>query len=65
MSVDTYLRGKNTQGYHKVALEDVEILVAPTLVGMSETIDMGLKQFLMFKSFSVDVEVKGHHHSLA
>ncbi len=65
MSVDTYLRGKNMQGYHKVALEDVEILVAPTLAGMSETIDLGLKRFLMFKSFSVDVEVKGHHHSLA
>ena len=63
MSVDTYLRGKNTQGYHKVALEDVEILVAPSLAGMSKTIDLGLKKFLMFKSFSMDVEVKGHRHS--
>lgn len=65
MSVYTYLRGKNTQGYHKGALEDVEILVAPSLAGWSKTIDLGLKKFLMVKSFSVDVEVKGHHHSLA
>jgi hypothetical protein len=65
VSVDTYLKGKNTQGYHKVSLENVDILVAPSLADMSESIDLGLKQFLMFKSFSVDVAVKGHHHSLA
>jgi hypothetical protein len=65
VSVDTYLKGKNTQEYHKVSLDDVEILVAPSLAGMSERIDLGLKQFLMFKFFSVDVAVKGHQHSLA
>ena len=65
MSVATYLRGKNTSGYHKVSLDDVDILVAPSLAEMSESIDLGLKQFLMFKFFSVDVAVKGHNHSLA
>jgi hypothetical protein len=65
VSVDTYLKGKNTQGYQKVSLEDIDILVAPSLAEMSESIDLGLRKFLMFKSFSVDVAVKGHHHSLA
>ena len=31
---------------------------------MSESIDLGMRQFLMSKSFSVNVALKGHHHFL-
>ena len=65
MSVDTYLRGKNIAGYQRVSQDGVEVLIAPSLAGMSESIDLRLKRFLMFKSLSVDVTVKGHQHSLA
>ncbi|HEX9681711.1 MAG TPA: hypothetical protein VGA13_01395 [Acidimicrobiales bacterium] len=37
MSVDTYLRGKNTAGYRKVRVQgdgaQLKVLVAPTLAG--------------------------------
>ncbi|MDH3294238.1 MAG: hypothetical protein OER95_07940 [Acidimicrobiia bacterium] len=38
MAVDTYLKGKNTSKYRKVRQDDVEVLVAPTIVRLAQEV---------------------------
>ncbi len=59
MSVDTYLKGKNTAPYRAIDLEGLKILVANSLVGWAQTVRLGVRQFLLWKSFEVEVE---HRH---
>ena len=56
MSVDTYLKGKHTAPYRRVELEDLQILVAPALMGWAARVEIELRQFLFWTSFDVLVE---------
>ena len=58
MSVDTYLKGKNLAPYRTVEQNGVKILVAPKLIQWAATVQVGVKQFLIFKSFEVGAEHK-------
>ena len=60
MSVDTYLKGKNTAPYRRVEFEGLEILVAPALTRWAQRVEIGLSRFLFWKSFVVVVE---HAHT--
>ena len=59
MSVDTYLKGKNLAPYQTVEHEGVKILVAPSLTRWAESVQLNVKQFLIWKSFDIAVE---HRH---
>ena len=59
MSVDTYLKGKNLSPYSAVRQDDVEILVAPSLLQWAERVHLDARQFLVWKSFQVEAE---HRH---
>ena len=66
MAVDTYLRNKNTSRYQTVQQEDVQFLVAPTLALNAKRLHVGLKKFLLWRSWSIQIEpVSDHLHSLA
>jgi len=58
VSVDTYLKGKNLSPYRAVEQDGVKILVAPNLIQWAAAVHLGVKQFLMFKSFEVGAEHK-------
>ena len=58
MSVDTYLKGKNLAPYRTVEQDGVKILVAPKLIQWAASVQVGVKQFLIFKSFEVGAEHK-------
>ena len=58
MSVDTYLKGKNLAPYKAVEQDGVKILVAPKLIQWAATVQVDVKQFLIFKSFEVGAEHK-------
>ena len=58
MSVDTYLKGKNLAPYRTVEQDGVQILVAPKLIQWAAAVQVGVKQFLIFKSFEVGAEHK-------
>ncbi len=59
MSVDTYLKGKNIAPYRAVTFEGLKILVASSLMQWAESVRLGVSQFLIWKSFEVEVE---HRH---
>ena len=59
MSVDTYLKRKNLAPYSELTQGDVRILVAPSLQRWAEAVYVGAKQFLLWKSFDIEVE---HRH---
>ena len=56
MSVDTYLKGKNLAPYRTVEHDGVKILVAPKLIQWAAAVQVGVKQFLIFKAFEVGAE---------
>ena len=59
MSVDTYLKGKDTSGYRHVSHDDVEVLIAPSLAKWSETVTMAAKGPRFWRRLDVAVE---HEH---
>jgi hypothetical protein len=59
VSVDTYLKGKNLSPYRAIEHSDVKILVAPKLLQWAAAVYLDVKQFLLWKSFQVEVE---HRH---
>lgn len=59
MSVDTYLKGKNISRYAVVDEEDVRILLSPKLVEWAQSIHVDVRQRLIRRALSVDVE---HRH---
>jgi hypothetical protein len=59
VSVDTYLKGKNTLPYKAIDLEGLKILVAHSLMGWAKTVRLGVSRFLIWRSFEVEVE---HQH---
>ena len=61
MSVDTYLKGKNTSRYQVLRQDGVEILVAFGLGRYARRIHLDMKKFLAWKSFDVAIEPKHNH----
>jgi hypothetical protein len=59
VSVDTYLKGKNTSKYHRYREGGVDVLVAPSLVRWAQWVDLDVRTFLLWKSWEIEVE---HRH---
>lgn len=62
MSVDTYLKGKDTSGYLRVVHDDVEVLVSPTMARWSQQVNLDTRAGLFGRSLHVEVE---HDHGPA
>jgi hypothetical protein len=60
VSVDTYLKGKNTKPYASLDIDGLQVLVSPRLVAYAQTVEVELNKFLFWKSFEVFVE---HRHA--
>jgi hypothetical protein len=58
VSVDTYLKGKNTKPYAALDFEGLRVLVSPRLAEWAASVEVGLSKFLFWKSFEVFVEHK-------
>ena len=61
MSVDTYLKGKNTSKYQRVRQNELEILIPPGLSRFAKRIELDAKKFLFWRGFDVWVEAKHAH----
>jgi hypothetical protein len=53
VSVDTYLKGKNTSVYTRVFDDDVEILVSPTLIQYANLIELVTQKKLVGSKLAV------------
>jgi hypothetical protein len=62
VSVDTYLKGKNTSSYRRVHVDDVTILVAKPLLQMAERIDLVTRKRLLGRRL---VAIAYHQHTNA
>lgn len=62
MSVDTYLKGKDTRDYRRASYEDVEVLVAPSMARWSSSVHLDTKGALFWRGFDIVVE---HEHGPA
>ena len=49
MSVDTYLKGKKTNGYKRIHEEDLLILIAPTLTRFANELHLVTKKKIVGK----------------
>ncbi|MGB0112258.1 MAG: hypothetical protein WBP59_03475 [Ilumatobacteraceae bacterium] len=58
MSVDTNVKGKNLGAYRKLRHEKMQILVAPMLIGMAESMRIVTKGRLS-KSLTVEFKASG------
>lgn len=58
MSVDTYLKGKDTSDYQRVRHDDVEVLVAPSMARWAQTVRMAAKGRLRRR---LDIAVEHEH----
>lgn len=58
MSVDTYLKGKNTSGYSSFAQDGVKILVPPRLLQWVSWVRIDAKQFLLWRFFDIEAELQ-------
>ena len=58
MSVDTYLRGKDTRDYLRVETDGVEVLVAPVLSQLADQITLRLDGWLVRR---LNAEVAHEH----
>lgn len=62
MSVDTYLKGKNTSGYRKVHHDDVTVLVAKQLTVHASRIELVTRKRLIGQKL---VALAHHEHTAA
>jgi hypothetical protein len=62
VSVDTYLKGKNTSTYRKIHHEDITILVAKQLVQYASKIELVTKKKLLGTKLTA---VAHHQHTAA
>ncbi len=62
MSVDTYLKGKNTSRYRKYNQDDVLILVAPQLMRYAHKVDLVVRKRLVGAKL---VAIAHHEHTAA
>ena len=61
MSVDTYLKRKNTAGYHVSHHNDLEVLVSDTLTRVVKKAHVSVKRTFFFKTLAVEIEAKEFH----
>lgn len=57
MSVDTYLKGKNTGSYKRVFDDDLEIMVSPKLLQYANIVELVAKKKLL----GAKLDVIAHH----
>jgi hypothetical protein len=62
VSVDTYLKGKDTSTYTRMEHEDIAVLVAPVMARWSERIRLAANRGLLRRRFDITVE---HQHGPA
>jgi hypothetical protein len=62
VSVDTYLKGKDTSTYRRVAQDGIDVLVAPAMARWSERVDLTTKRGVLGRGLTVDVT---HEHGPA
>jgi len=62
VSVDTYLKGKDTSSYTQLLHDDLEVLLAPALVRWAQDVRLDVRSSLFIKRFAVTVE---HQHTAA
>ena len=62
MSVDTYLKGKDTSSYRKIHHEDITILVAKPLIQYASRIELVTRRKLLGSKL---VAVAHHQHTAA
>ena len=65
MSVDTYLKGKDTSSYLRLAAGDegdVEVLVSPTVARFSQQVNVSTRPGLFGRNLDVEVQ---HEHGPA
>lgn len=61
MSVDTYLKRKNTSRYQVINQDGLKVLVAFPLMQWGKSIDLTLRRLLIWKSFDAIVTPKRAH----
>ena len=62
MSVDTYLKGKNTKSYRRHKEDDVTVLIAPALIQYAEKVELVTRKNLLF---GVKLIAIAHHEHKA
>ena len=62
MSVDTYLKGKDTSRYTGVDHEGTSILLSPSLVRWAGSVALDVRRSLLRRRFAVHV---AHRHTAA
>ena len=62
MSVDTYLKGKDTSSYLHAERDEVQVLVSPVMARWSQRVSVDVKGALFWQSLAVQVE---HEHGPA
>jgi hypothetical protein len=62
VSVDTYLKGKDTSSYLRLVHGDVAVLVSPTMVRWSRSVSLDTKGAWFWKVLDVEV---AHEHGPA
>ena len=61
MSVDTYLRGKNTSRYRRIAQGDLELLVSPLLIQQADAVFVDTRRSFFRRVFRVEAHPRGEH----
>jgi hypothetical protein len=59
VSVDTYLKGKDTSDYQRLRHDDVEVLIAPSMARWTQSVRMATKGPRFRRGFEIEVE---HEH---
>ena len=62
MSVDTYLKGKNTSRYLLLESEGVRVLVSPTMAQWSQRVSLQVERGWLRRRLTAEVE---HEHGPA
>ncbi len=61
MSVDTYLKRKNTSKYQTADHDGVRVMVSPLLARQARSITVELKRVWFWQAFSIGIEPVGEH----
>ena len=62
MSVDTYLKGKNTSRYRRFEQDEVTVLVSPTLIQYAQRVELVARKKLIGSKL---VALAHHEHGAA
>ena len=62
MSVDTYLKGKNTSSYRRHKEDELTVLIAPALISYAEKVELVTRKNLLF---GIKLVAIAHHEHKA